>query len=358
MFRVVECGDIVPHRHGVYTSFPSIARDPYTDDVLILFRQAIYHEADPRPAMRAHGLEGCLYVTRLLPDLKSFSMPKMVLHYKNFEPGLIDGTLTTIGDRLLLLVRRYPTEPSVFYTSGNTLSQLDPLTLFPAEKMIKGGAQWGRAIELKESGRLLQVFYGGERAFLEQHYLDKPIPPHYTRPSLFYSDDKGHTWHFLNWISPMFMDEVVTANETALIEEDGVLYVLMRTAKDPKGRLYFSKSQDGGLSWEPPRHSGLRGQAPVFYKMPDGKILLCFRGYLPESDETGGTMSLCRFFPDTESWSEPVVVEPYFGNHYDGGYGDMIWVPEKQQLLMAYYVSNDPETRNPWLRYAWVEIDR
>jgi hypothetical protein len=118
----------------------------------------------------------------------------------------------------------------------------------------------------------------------------------------------------------------------------------------------MTTSDDEGETWSQPVRTGLYGEAPMFYQAPDGTVLLGFRGYREASPKEGGTFSLTRFDPVTMQFASPVVIETYLGNHYDGGYGDLIWLPGRQQLLVSYYFSNTPVPRNPWIRFAVLAL--
>lgn len=353
-FEIVEQGDLVPQEVGRYVSFPSLAKDPKTGDVLILYRRATYDEGDLRPGMRAHGLDGDLYLKRLTSPYANFSTEKLLVSGKSYSPGLIDGVLSTMEDSIILLIRRYPQVPPVFYTKGASVEALGSFQVFPSHQCCDDGAQWGRIISLDRGRKRFQVFYGGCNTWRISDE-DGPLAKYLTRPALFQSVDGGESWEFLSWIAPLYVGPGMVANETTLTTHNGVLYALMRTHGEYPGPMLLSTSDDEGQTWSPPVRSGLYGEAPMFYTVPSGKILVGFRGFLPETPQQGGTFSIACFDPDTHAFSSPFVVEPYHGNHYDGGYGDLIWVEALGQLLVVYYYSNQPVPRNPWLRYAFLK---
>jgi hypothetical protein len=350
-FRIVEQGDLVAQKEGTYTSFPSLAKDPQTGEILILYRRAVYDETDKRPAMKAHGLEGNLVLKRFLPQKKTFSTEQLLFSGKDYPPGLIDGNLTVFDQSILLFIRRYPDHPVVFYTSGEDLKTLAKPKPFVPHESLTLGAQWGRAVYLPKSGKLLQILYGAYQ-YDPTDTETKPL----IRAALYQSLDQGKSWSFVSWVAPEYLAPDVTNNETTIVAANQSVFALMRTEGDPEGTLYLAESLDEGEKWSAPKPSGLFGQAPMFYTLPDGRILACFRGFLPDTPEKGGDFSLAFFNPQTGTFSQPFVVEQYHGNHYDGGYGDMIWVESLNQLLVAYYYSDTPTPRNPWLRYALLTL--
>src|SRR5690348_2723336 len=130
-FQVAETGDLVLPEPGLYTSFPSLCRDVGTDDILLLYRTARYDPGDDRPGMDNHGLDGSLYTKRLNPQTMAWSEPAMLVDANAYPPGLIDGNISNLGDRLHLLFRRAPHEMPMFYTIGPTLEQMMMPLVFP-----------------------------------------------------------------------------------------------------------------------------------------------------------------------------------------------------------------------------------
>ncbi len=350
-FRVIQQGDAVKKQKGGYASFPSLAQDPQTNEIILLYRRAIYDDKDKRPGMGAHGLEGNLYFKPFSTTQKQFLAENLLYQGNDYPPGLIDGNITTVGSELMMFLRRYPNDNPVFYTKGPSIHALASTQLFPSDDIFKIGAQWGRVVAIDSGKKWLQVFYGGS--------TDMPLEAkekRVTRPGLYQSLDQGSTWQFLSWITPIYLAPNICANETAMVYANGVLYTLMRTAGEYPGALFLAYSKDEGKTWSLPEKTALFGEAPMFYVLPSGQILTCFRGFLEKDPEQGGTFSLAEFNPTTKGFSTPFVVETYNGNHYDGGYGDMIWLEDLNQLLVVYYYSNKPKPRNPWLRYALLTL--
>lgn len=352
--EVVEQGDLVPQEKTAYVSFPTMGQDPKTGEVLLIFRRACFDPDDDRPGMKAHGLEGSLYWMCLNPETMVWTEPEVLVDGKDYPPGLIDGTLTNIDGGLYLFFRRYPSDEPLYYTKGLSLQELMEPRLFPLAPQVEVGAQWGQVVELPD--RWLQVGYGrnGQLDKLRE-LLDLELP--IMLPGIYESLDKGLTWTFVNWMTPeIFLDEELSANETAILYENGRVWAMMRTGWAWPGPMYINFSDDGGRTWSKPQPSGLYGEAPVWYRMPTGEIWLGYRGFLKDNPKTGGTFELAQFDPEQGRLSEPVVVEAYDGNHYDGGYGTLMWLETQQKLLAVYYTSDTPACRNPWLRYSLIKV--
>jgi hypothetical protein len=356
MFQLVEQGDAVSQEHGLYTSFPSLTRDPKTGHILLLYRQARYDETDGRRGMGAHGLDGDLMIRTFSSKTHHFGPVTRLKRGLDYPPGLMDGLMTVHEETLFLFIRSYPAKPTVYLAQGRSLDTLGHPKPFPSTSIYPlGGAQWGKMVSCPRTKRLLQVVYGGPFEMFAALAAGKIAEPA-TRPALFQSEDGGGTWTFCSWVSPLFLEPEVSANETALLEANGVLYVLMRTGGVYPGPLFMAISRDGGYTWSDPERTGLYGEAPMFQTLPDGRVLVCYRGFLPDTPETGGTFSIVEFDPVRERFKTPFTVETYHGNHYDGGYGDMLWLADSQQLLVTYYYSDKVTSRHPWLRYALLTV--
>ncbi len=349
---IIAQGDVTHAIPGHYTSFPSLFQDPASGDIILVYRRGVYDDTDARPGMSAHGLEGNLYWRRFDEASLQFGDEMLLCDGAHYPPGLIDGNITVADGRVHLFVRRYPHPQPVFYSQGSSfldLSQPDPVPVDPGFYM---GAQWGRLVSLHGGKTLLQAFYGGDVALMNRG----EFPQYYTRPALYRSNDGGTTWAMQGWMTPEYLEDRLCGNETTLVNIQRRLYAVMRCAGESPGPLFMTTSDDEGETWSQPVRTGLYGEAPMFYQAPDGTVLLGFRGYREASPKEGGTFSLTRFDPVTMQFASPVVIETYLGNHYDGGYGDLIWLPGRQQLLVSYYFSNTPVPRNPWIRFAVLAL--
>jgi hypothetical protein len=355
VFRATVCmqGNVTVSQPGRYTSFPSLVQDPATGQIVLLYRRGIYDESDPRPGMTAHGLDGSLFTRVFDVKTSSFGDETLLIDGAAYLPGLIDGNLTAIDGRVHLFARRYPHPTPVFYGHGPSIEDISDLVAVPVDPDFYMGAQWGRLISLDDGQTLLQAFYGGCVTVMNRG----DFPKYYTRPALYHSTDAGKTWGLKSWITPEYVEGQVCANETTLLYANQRLFALMRTAGEMPGPLFLTFSDDLGATWSTPTRTGLYGEAPMFYQDPDGQVWLAFRGYREEAPLEGGNISITRFDAVEMRFDPPHVIETYLGNHYDGGYGDMIWLPETRQLLICYYYSDQPTPRNPWIRYALLAFD-
>jgi len=356
MFRIDCCADVFPPEEGVYSSFPSLAQNPQSGEVHLLYRQARFDPENPHPLMKSHGVGGRLMRTQWRPESQTFGPSTCLIDGTPYPPGLMDGVLTWIEDRWFLTFRRFPNEPSLFYAQGETLEHLSLPKAYPrsTDPAWPIGAQWGKVFSLQ--GVWLQTFY-------MVHFLAsaQPTPGQggrtfRSRVALFESRDQGHTWQFRAWVTPPEVAPGLMADETAVHPlADGTLLAVMRTSGKTPCPFYQATSTDGGHIWTTPQPVGLNGQAPMLYTLPNGTVLLGYRGYCDDPD-IGGTFSLAPYNPQSGEFQTPFVVDTYHGNHYDGGYGDMTWLPESNQLLVAYYVSNTVFPRYPWLRWALLSL--
>lgn len=356
MFQCVAQGDAVAPCHGAYHSFPSLAKDPRSGQVVLLYRKALYDENDSRPMMRAHGLDGSLYTAVFNPSRGMFEDFSCLVPASRYPHGLMDGVISVMGDQVFLFERTVRHRPLVFVSTGPSLADLGPPRPFGAIGYFPfGGVQWGKMVAVEGGERLLQVCYGNPLGKPPVTIAEGQVRSQ-TRAALMHSRDRGNTWAFCSWISPAPMGPGLWANETAVIAIGETLYAAMRTGWTYPGPLYLSVSRDGGYTWLEPEPTGLYGEAPMWYMLPGGRVILGFRGFLPNTPERGGTFSLVEFDNERERFLTPFVVETYEGDHYDGGYGDMIWLESLGMLLVVYYHSDRPTPRNPWIRYALVSV--
>ncbi|MCA9807550.1 MAG: exo-alpha-sialidase [Cyanobacteria bacterium HKST-UBA06] len=349
---------VVPATPGRYNSFPCLATEPHTGNVVLVYRQGRFDAADDRPGMQTHGLDGGIWCVRRSP-VGTWFEPTCLWSADGFEPGLIDATLSVLTDCTCLVVRRYPHAQNLFVSvalNGTALEAMPWPWRLPTKDVFLNDAHWGRVIELPD--RWLMVVYGiTEETLWWQNQRGHKLPVE--RASLFASFDKGRSWRFQSWIGPrVFMGAGSdrSANETSVVLAGSRLLALMRTfggndTMDQPAPLFMCHSDDGGWTWSEPTATGLYGEAPVWRQLADGRLLACYRGFVPHRTayELGGTFCLAWFDSQTMGFGPEMVMGHYHGNHYDGGYGDVIETEPGRALLCAFYASQDthPDRRFP-----------
>jgi len=125
----------------------------------------------------------------------------------------------------------------------------------------------------------------------------------------FVSHDQGKTW-------PEYVDVMrdpeqhVIYWETKIVElPDGrllcVAWAYDDAAKKDRPNQYVL-SHDGGRTWTPPTSTGLQGQTPTPFALPDGRILLVYR----RMDKAGLWANLSHF--EGDRWVNDAA-EPLWG---------------------------------------------
>lgn len=131
------------------------------------------------------------------------------------------------------------------------------------------------------------------------------------------STDGGMTWTDPNWVDPENDDN----DEPALIElPGGQILCVMRT--NTGDSMWWSVSDDQGLSWTPSRKIGFAGHAPYLFRTVNGILLLGHR--LP------GT-SLHYSLDDGRTWTENVQLDECIG-----AYPSMVGLSDGTVLFVYY----------------------
>lgn len=184
---------------------------------------------------------------------------------------------------------------------------------------------------------------------------------------LFESHDHGQSWQVRSIIGHQhFLDVLdgrpIWGNETVVARIGNRLIAVIRTGNHWPGPLMLCLSDDGGHTWSAPQPTGLYGEAPTWAALPNGDAVLGYRGFLyhPNTGEAlkdGGTFSVSYVrVSDTLIFGPENVIDVYTGNHYDGGYGSLAWLPDSQELAATYYASNTLNQRQPGIRWARLGV--
>jgi hypothetical protein len=175
--------------------------------------------------------------------------------------------------------------------NGNTWSKpipvnTSPITSASLSPYACGGSGAGHIIELPDGGLLMPLagFLGGmgESRFGQER----------VRCFLLRSDDGGDNWEY--WSTVAYDPaSIIGFDEPGMARlKNGNLVCLMRT--DHKMRrqdnMWFTFSDDDGVTWSPPKRSGLWGFPADIMQLQDGRVLAVY-GYRKDPWGTRGCVS-------------------------------------------------------------------
>jgi len=131
------------------------------------------------------------------------------------------------------------------------------------------------------------------------------------------STDKGKTWS-----EPYWVDETNDDNDEPAVLQmpDGRVLCLMRANSGDS--MWYSWSEDQGLTWTPSQKTGFPGHCPYLFRTEDGILLLGHR--LPNT-------SMHYSLDDGRTWSANVTMDATIG-----AYPSMVALREGA-VLFAYY---------------------
>jgi hypothetical protein len=151
-------------------------------------------------------------------------------------------------------------DPIPVNTSPIAESGLGPYTV--------GGSGAGHIIELPDGG-LLMPLHGTLTS-------REGLPSETTRSFLLRSDDGGYNWEY--WATVAHdPSNIIRWWEPGMARlNDGKLVCLLRTDHRPRRRidnLWFTYSEDDGITWSPPQRTSLWGFPADVIQLQDGRVL-------------------------------------------------------------------------------------
>ncbi len=324
-FEVLDRGLLVQDRPlGAYQSFPTAARLEVTDQIFVAFRQAMIYE--PWDSNRGdHGAEGDVWLTVSEDHGRHFQKPWLVIDHFWARTNEHDALLTALSPtRLMLITRSHGPE---IFGSFWSLSNDGGLNFSPRQPLDLAGqrlAAFGHLLADEEAGGWLLSFYTS-------------LAVGQTQPGVARLSVAGSPLKLVGWIWQGGF-EGAWLNETAMVRlKDGRLLAMIREEPCRRG-LHRSHSADNGHTWSWPEPVGLFGEAPGLLLLPDGRLLVIFRGLA--SNRTECHVSLALSEDEGLTWSSPQALETYGGGRFHGGYGDLIWTGSGD-VLAVYYAAHD-----------------
>jgi len=231
--------------------------------------------------------------------------------------------------------------------NGTTWSDPIPVNTNPIresgrEPNLCGGSGAGHIIELPDGGLLLPLDgrLGSRSDETERSFLLR-------------SDDGGDNWEY--W-STMAYDpaNIISFHEPGVTRlEDGRLVSLLRTSHKPRRQdnMWFTHSEDDGVTWSPPKRSGLWGYPADVMQLQDGRVLAVY-GYRKAPWGVRGCIS-----EDGLTWAaenefvirEGGVADPMVFLYWHIGYPTVTQL-EDGTIIAAYHEYSDDDPPIQYIR--------
>jgi len=238
---------------------------------------------------------------------------------------------------------------------GRTWSEPIPVNTSPVPSSVLGpygcgGSGAGHVIELPGGGLLMPLHgnlgMGGEGATETE------------RCFLLRSDDGGDNWEYWSTVAydPASIIHFIEPGMARL--RDGRLVCLMRTSHRPnrQDNLWFTQSDDDGITWSPPRRTGLWGYPADVLQLADGRVLAVY-GYRKAPwgvrgcvSEDGSTWEIAGEFsirqggvPKRSGGGAPTLQDTLiFAQYWHIGYPTVAQL-EDGTIVAAYHEYSDDE---------------
>ncbi|WP_432738072.1 sialidase family protein [Maridesulfovibrio sp. FT414] len=327
--NILDTKRITPTSWDGYQSFPTITI--VGKDLLVGFRRAVNISPDLRQVMD-HGMAGDIYTTRSRDGGWTFDEPELVISHETQQTNEHDALLTALDSQRVALITR--THSSTLRENYFSLST-DGGRTFPTRKVLAvppgEWASFGHLISSKDGRNFIGSFYNGPGC--GTFYID---------PETLEISNQTYIFHNV---------EKFRLNETSLVRlESGRILAMIRQQPVYEG-IFQAYSDDDGLTWSTPKPVGLYGEAPSLLLLPDGRILMIYRGMVRKSPKCRVALSISE--NDGETWSWPQTLSWYKGGRFHGGYGDLT-VNSEGQVIAVYYISKKREA--PVVELAVLKI--
>lgn len=310
---------ITPAHWDGYQSFPTIT--DVNGELLVGFRRAVNISPDLRRVMD-HGMAGDIYTTRSCDGGISFEQPQLVVSHAENGTNEHDALVSHLGNRRVLLITR--THSTTLRRNYFSLSEDGGRTFPPRKPLALPTGEWasfGHFVPaLDDNTMFIGTFYDGPGC---GSFRFNPENGEITRQSYIFRNVQEFR-----------------LNETSILRlKSGRILALIRQQPVYEG-IFISHSDDDGATWSKPRPVGLYGEAPALQLLPDGSVLMIYRGMVRRNRRCRVALSISR--DDGETWSHAGTLAWYKGGRFHGGYGDLA-VNQKGQVVAVYYISRKQE---------------
>ncbi|SDK34753.1 BNR repeat-like domain-containing protein [Maridesulfovibrio ferrireducens] len=328
---ILDTKRITPAEWDGYQSFPTITK--VNEDFLVGFRRAVNIHPDLRGVMD-HGMAGDIYTTRSTDDGLTFEKPNLVISHATDKTNEHDALVTVLdAERVAMITRTHTSELRRNYFSLST----DGGKSFPQRRPLDPpGGEWasfGHFIPSQDKSVFIGTFYNGTGCGT---FRLNPETLEISHQSFMFK----HTANF-------------RMNETSITRlKSGRILAMIRQQPCYEG-IFKSHSDDEGLTWSTPVPVGLYGEAPALLLLPNGNVLMIYRGMIRKNRRCRVALSLSK--DGGETWSHPQTLAWYKGGRFHGGYGDLA-LNSKGQIIAVYYISRKHEA--PTVERMILEVNQ
>lgn len=346
--QLLEKKIVVPVKNNRYISFPTIiAIDSNT--LMMAYRDAFYGQDNAPSLAGEHGLAGDIYIMYSYDGGETWEDEILLYDSKTTGENEQHGILSKDKDQDIYLVSRQFGEYFNVYIAKGIEAVTSPFGGKGIGKdrrviSIKGDFSfwtvYGKIIDGYNNELLLPI-YGIERENVGKRCISSS--------GFLRSFDKGDTWHFGEYIGRPSLHNI-SFNETTICRLEPDTFLAVMRTDNLNEALYTSISYDNGITWTTPEQLSFRGDAPYFYLLDCGCILLCYRGFNKDGSY-GWHVSISK--DRGRTWVYAFSAGRYQGSKYDGGYGDMAGRGDNK-IVGVYYASD--MKRNTFIEEVILEI--
>lgn len=320
---------LIPRRKDAYAAFPTFVT--WGAQVCLFYRKGITATATP------HGKAGAVYCR--IFDKSAFLAA--------FEPGN-KNRIFPVG------------EESVIFSEGNEMDSIvsnpTPGCFALATRNYDSNKKMRTYLSLEKEphfprrnlvqlNELEWLAFFGKSMFFEGRYIFTAYGSlhgeSFGRPLVLACNDRMD-WELLAAL-PSWWDHQTILNESTLVRIGDLFHLVMRQDMPPFG-LWHATSPNLRV-WSQPEPLCQKAQAPMAISL-NNRLLISYRLIL---DEDRATTALWLPFEKRE----PLQLDPYQGNIYDGGYSDIGLIDGN--LFVIYYHGN-PQ-REPFIKARLISPD-
>ena len=348
-----------------YSTFPSIAR--INDLHLMLsFRVAgqISLEASKKDITTHHSPDSKIATIESFDNGKTWNQDSFKIVYSEEGVSVNDPGITVLHDGSIILrftkiktheigqinykvlnIVSYRQEHKLLSsamghyfikTSDNGKNWLEPVLMDFGNNTYSFSRE--PIVELSDNSMVISFYSGAPRRTDESfisHSFDRGTT--WQDPYTIFSDEKGSK----------SQDHGINFNETALLPlKNGKMLAVARADNNftdengnfmqvgGVGKLYSSHSDNGGLSWNPPKKTSLWGQPPHLLRI-NKNLIMCTYGYRKKPYEVKAAFSS----DDGLSWDDEIIIRSG-ASGWDIGYPSSIML-SKTKILTTYYFYED-----------------
>ncbi len=299
---------------GAYEAFPDVCRTK-DGELLVVFYAGYTHVSFPTDDLPKGGR---ICMVRSQDEGQTWSEAEVVVDTPIDDR---DSSITQLGsgDLLVTYMSYYGREHAPTHEVFTVRSSDNGATWTEPKKVpvpFDGTQAVSEPVTELQDGTLLLPVYG---RYLDADYQGSPC-------AVLRSHDGGESWPDCTVIEPVAGENLHEPSIEVL--PDGRIFMLIRPG------MYWSVSEDDGVTWSPPEEFGISGDAPYLLLTSRNILLAGFRHHPTSST------SLAYSTDFGETWHGPQIVD-----HVIGGYPSMAELPDGRVIFVYYTEGSGSDIR-------------